>query len=105
MFEYIAMVATVRDLQQRINALQRPDVEMRGVEVLPQLKKLLPTGNLKRGTQVSLQGSLRLALAFAAQASRAGQWCGVVGVPSLNYEAGAELGINLERFILVPKAL
>src|SRR5690625_178415 len=105
MFEYVSMTATVKELQQRINALQRPDAEVRRIAVRPELDDLLPAGGLKRGTHVSVRGSLRLALALAARASQSGEWCGAVGIPNLSYEASAELGIDLKRFVLVPSAL
>ena len=39
--------------------------------------------------------------ALAAGASAAGSWVGVVGVPSLGLAAAAELGVALERLVLV----
>ena len=42
-----------------------------------------------------------MALALAAGASAAGSWVGVVGVPSLGLAAAAELGVALERLVLV----
>ena len=43
-----------------------------------------------------------LLLAVMAEASKAGAWCAVVGVPTLGAGAAAELGIALERLALVP---
>jgi hypothetical protein len=37
-----------------------------------------------------------------AEASRAGSWCAVVGVPTLGVAAAAESGVVLERLVLVP---
>jgi hypothetical protein len=41
-------------------------------------------------------------LALLAEASQAGSWCAVVGVPTLGAAAAAELGIALDRLALVP---
>jgi hypothetical protein len=46
--------------------------------------------------------TLTLAMALLAGPSRAGEWCAVVGVDELGAEAAAELGIVLDRTILVP---
>lgn len=43
-----------------------------------------------------------LLLAVMAEASKAGSWCAVVGVPTLGAGAALELGIALDRLALVP---
>ena len=43
-----------------------------------------------------------LTMALLAGASRAGSWCGMVGMPGFGAEAAAGLGIDLTRVILVP---
>lgn len=45
--------------------------------------------------------SVSLALATAAAASQDGAWVAAVGFPSLGLLAAAELGVALERFVLV----
>jgi hypothetical protein len=47
-------------------------------------------------------GSTSLMLALLAEASRAGSWCAIVGMPELGVAAAAELGVALERLALVP---
>jgi hypothetical protein len=47
-------------------------------------------------------GATSLLLAVLAEASKAGSWCAVVGVPTLNAGAAAELGVVLDRLALVP---
>jgi hypothetical protein len=69
--------------------------------VLPELRPLLPSGGLRRGTTINSRGTSVL-LALLAEASRAGSWCAVVGVSTLGVAAAAELGIALERLVLVP---
>lgn len=46
---------------------------------------------------------LPLAMALMAGPSRSGEWCAVVGVDDFGAEAAAELGVNLDRTILVPR--
>lgn len=80
-----------------------PDgVGQRILPVLPELRPLLPGGGLRRGSTVAVQGSTSLLLAVLTEASVAGSWCAVVGIPALGLVAAAEFGIALERLALVP---
>lgn len=81
----------------------------RTLPVLPELIGLLPNRGLRRGSTVAVgtgqparSGGTSLLLALLAEASRAGSWCAVVGVPTLGMGAAAELGIALDRLALVP---
>ncbi|MEV0273029.1 hypothetical protein AB0H43_29990 [Hamadaea sp. NPDC050747] len=47
-------------------------------------------------------GGTSVMLALLAEASQAGSWCAIVGLPDLGVAAAAELGIVLERLALVP---
>src|SRR5947209_20263387 len=103
-------------------------VAMAGERVLPVLAPLVPLfpeGGLRRGTVVSVTGSVpernsgsvpernsgsvpernsgstSLALALLAGASGAGSWCAAVGLSSLGIVAAEELGVVLDRFPLV----
>lgn len=75
--------------------------------VLPALEGLLPGAGLRRGATVAvgaaagLGGATSLAMALAAKASQAGSWVAAVGVASLGLVAAAELGVALERLVLV----
>lgn len=73
--------------------------------VLPALEGLLPGGGLRRGATVSVGsavgGATSLALALVAEASQHGSWVAAVGVPSLGLVAADELGVALERLVLV----
>ena len=73
--------------------------------VLPALEALLPGGGLRRGATVSVGssvgGATSLALALVAEASQHGSWVAAVGVPSLGLVAADELGVALERLVLV----
>lgn len=71
--------------------------------VLEALEPLIPGGGLRRGSTLAVDGpaATSLALAAAAAASADGAWVAAVGFPSLGLLAAAELGIALERFVLV----
>ncbi len=96
-------LATVRSLQQRISEMQPLRLDEGGLPVAPELRSLLPGGALRKGSSVAVSGSLHLALALLGEASRGGAWCGAIGLPQLGFEAVAQLGISLERFVLVPE--
>lgn len=68
--------------------------------VVPALQPLLPAG-LRRGTTITVQGSMLLALTVLAGPSAAGSWCAAVGLPSLGLVAAAEAGITLAKLALV----
>ncbi len=94
----------VSQLRQIVDR-SRPTVLAREqvLPVLPALRELLPGGALQRGTTVSVQGeaATSLALALLAGASAAGSWVAIVGLPTLGLAAAAELGLALERLVVV----
>jgi hypothetical protein len=75
--------------------------------VLEPLAPLLAGGGLRRGSVVGVAAAPRcggagtLALALTAAASAAGSWVAGVGLDSLGLVAAAELGVALERLVLV----
>ncbi|MFL6205752.1 MAG: hypothetical protein ACJ739_10425 [Acidimicrobiales bacterium] len=75
--------------------------------VLPALEGLVPGGGLRRGATVSVAttagagGATSLAMALVAEASQRGSWVAAVGLPSLGLVAADELGVALERLVLV----
>jgi hypothetical protein len=81
----------------------------RVLPVRPELTGLLPNRGLRRGSTIAIgsgqprrSGATSLILALLAEASRAGSWCAVVGVPTFGAGAAAEAGIALDRLALVP---
>ncbi|MGI8798571.1 MAG: hypothetical protein ACR2GE_04635 [Pseudonocardia sp.] len=66
------------------------------------LRPLLPAGGLRRGSTVTVRGSTSLLLALLAEASAAGAWSAVIGMPGLGLVAAAEAGVDLARLALVP---
>lgn len=76
----------------------------RALPVLPALEPLLPSGGLRRGATVQVAGgpgATALALALLAGPTRAGSWAACVGVPELGWAAAAELGVAMERIVVV----
>jgi hypothetical protein len=67
------------------------------------LEPLLPEAGLVRGSIVGCQGdtSMSVALAVVAEASAAGSWLAVVGLPALGLRAASEVGVALERLVMV----
>ncbi|MHB8466158.1 MAG: hypothetical protein ACYDH6_13695 [Acidimicrobiales bacterium] len=76
--------------------------------IAPALDRLFPLG-LHRGSTISVsatslsQGSTTVAFSVAAAASMGGAWCAAVGFADLGLVAVAEMGIALERLVLVPQ--
>ncbi len=77
------------------------------LSVLPALRPLLP--GLPRGQVVAVPGgagagggrSGLLPWALTAQAGADGAWCAAVGLPQAGILAAADLGVDVERLILV----
>lgn len=79
-------------------AESRP-VEDAFLPVLPALRSMLP--GLRRGHVVEVDSFGALALALMAGASKAGSWCGVVGMPDYGVRAAVGMGCEAERLLLV----
>ena len=76
-----------------------------GARVLPVpagLAGVLPSGALDRGSTVVVHGSTSLTLGLLAEASRTGSWVALVGLPGVGVLAAAQLGLDLDRVVLVP---
>lgn len=76
------------------DGLARPELE-----ALPGLSQVI---RLRVGGSYQVD-SASLALALMAGPSRGGAWCAAVGLTDFGAEAAAELGVALERTILVPE--
>ena len=68
---------------------------------IPTHPALTEVVQLRAGGAYALDSST-LAMALLAGPSAAGEWGAVIGVPDWGLEAASELGIALERLILVP---
>jgi hypothetical protein len=70
--------------------------------VLPVFEQLLPDRGLRPGTTTTVTGvgATSLALALVARAS-AESWTAVVGISELGLKAASELGIDLDRLVVI----
>ncbi len=75
----------------------------RVLPVAPALQPLLPEAGLVRGSVIGCRGStgVSLALAVVCEASAAGSWLACVGLATLGLRAASEVGIALERLVMV----
>jgi hypothetical protein len=81
---------------------ETPEAPCETLPVAPALAELLPAGGLRRGTTMAVTGSAALVLALLAEATQAGSWAAVTGMPDLGVAAAAELGVDLDRLALIP---
>ncbi|MEX0428380.1 hypothetical protein AB3X52_12185 [Nocardioides sp. DS6] len=93
-----ARTEEIERLRARMRGLER---SLAGREIATH-EALSGIVQLRAGGAYAVDG-LSLAMALLAGPSRAGEWCAVVGVDDFGVEAAAELGINLDRTILVPR--
>ena len=98
----MAAPSTARALPNRLDAPARSAHERR-LPVEEALGALLPEGSIRRGTAIAVHGhgSVTLAVALAAEASRRGSWVAAVGMADLGVAALAERGVDLGRWALV----
>ena len=98
----MAAPSTARGLPIRL-AAPAGAVHERRIPVEGTLEALLPEGGIRRGTVVAVggHGSVTLAMALTAEASRRGSWVAAVGMADLGVAALAERGVDLERWALV----
>lgn len=89
-------------LRREISRMQRRRSDQAVLPLDPALSPIFPDDGLLAGTAYTLSPSPSLVLALLSAASQKGNWCAVVGMPTLGVEAAAGFGIDLERLILVP---
>lgn len=91
----------LRQLGERVRPLSAAAERL--LPVPEPFRALIPQGGLVRGSTVCTAGAAAtsLALALAGPVTAAGSWCAVVGLDHLGLVAAAELGIDLERTLLV----
>lgn len=93
-------------IAQRVRPLVLARDEL--LPVAPGFAELLGTPGLRRGSTLAVaaegaRGTTAVALALLAAASSVGVWCGVVGLEDLGLVAADELGVALDRLVLVPR--
>lgn len=94
-------LAALRILGNRVRPLA--GAGERTLPVPEPLTALVPQGGLQRGTTAATAGmaASSLALALVGPVTVAGSWVAVVGLPHLGLLAATELGVALERVVLV----
>ncbi len=75
--------------------------EIASLTVAEALRPVLP-GGLRRGSTITVSGSVSLLLATLGAASDEGAWAALVGFPLISAEAAAGFGIELRRLAIVP---
>ena len=98
----MAVSETARSLPDRLDASASAAHE-RQLPVEDTLGALLPESGIRRGTTLTVcgHGSVTLATALAAEASRRGSWVAAVGMADLGVSALTERGVDLQRWALV----
>jgi hypothetical protein len=94
--------ADVRALQQRIRDLEVTRVDNAVFAVTPALEGLFPEAGLRRGSTYEIDASSSLLWSLLAGPTSQGVWCAVVGMPDVGVAAAEDMGVNLDRLILVP---
>jgi hypothetical protein len=97
-----ATLARLRTLVEHTRPVSTAD--QRVLPVLPVIEDLLPARGLRRGSVVQvdgLVGATSMAFAIAAGPTRAGSWVAFVGAEELGWSAAAEIGVELERLVVV----
>lgn len=103
----LAVPAVTRAAPAAARAGVRTAASVEGAsEVVPvpgALVPLLPAGGVRRGATIATGGiaASSLALALAGPSTAAGAWVAVVGLGDLGLVAAADLGVDLERVVLV----
>src|SRR5690348_1105340 len=105
--EKVAAVSSGADALILAHARSRPvtTADTRLLKVPGALGDCFPGGAVRRGSTLAIdsaRGGVSLALALAAAVTATDLWVAAVGLPALGLLAAAELGVNLERFALVP---
>jgi hypothetical protein len=106
----VTLAAVSGELGTMVRPASSPlPADERALPVLAPLRELLPSRGLRRGSTVAVgpgwpapSGHTSLVFALLAEASKAGSWCAVVGLPALGAVAAADTGVALERLALVP---
>lgn len=89
-------------LRSEIARMQRRRSDVPFLPITPALAGLLPDQGLRVGSAYSLSPSPSLLGALLSAASQKGSWCAIIGMPTIGVEAMADLGVDLERLVLVP---
>ncbi|MCW4459733.1 hypothetical protein [Microbacterium sp. MPKO10] len=93
------------ELNGRIRSMQKATLgagaEAPVVPVVSELRDLFPGGGLRPGGVYEVLSPL-LATMLLAEATRAGDWVAVVGMPDFSAAAAASAGVDIARVVVVP---
>lgn len=92
----------VQRLRSEISRMQRRRSDAPFLPIDPALGALLPDPGLRVGSSYSISPSPSLLGALLAAPSQKGAWCAIIGMPTIGVEAMGDLGVELDRLILVP---
>ena len=93
---------TIAHLQDRIRSLEAPSVDERVFPLATPLQGLFPESGLRRGVVYQCDLVLSLIWALIAEATSQGVWCALVGIPDAGLAAAEDMGVTLDRVVLVP---
>jgi hypothetical protein len=96
--ERAALVA----LQQRIRSMETTSVAERVFPVSAVFSELFPEGGLRKGVVYQCDSSASVLWTLLAEATTQGVWCALVGLPDMGVAAAEDMGVNLDRLVLVP---
>jgi len=94
--------SAIAALQQQIRSLEASGISERVFPVSEVVQELFPEGGLRRGVVYQCDSSASLIWSLLAESSRQGVWCAVVGLPDLGVAAAEDMGVNVDRVVLVP---
>jgi len=66
------------------------------------LVSLFPKGGLCKGSSYSLDSSASLLWSLVAESTKQGIWCAIIGIPDLGIGIAKEVGVNINRVVLIP---
>jgi hypothetical protein len=92
----------IEALQQRIRALEAGGLTEAIFPVVEPLRELFPDGGLRRGVIYQCDSSASLMWSLLAEASSQGIWCALVGLPDMAIAAAQDMGVNVDRLVLIP---
>jgi len=95
--------SAVAALQQRIRSMETTNVTESVFPVSVALAELFPEGGLRRGVIYQCDSSASVLWALLAEATSQGVWCAVLGLPDMGVAAAEDMGVTLDRLVLVPQ--
>ncbi len=91
----------LNSLRQKIQAMQSPVLDQPVYPAKAAIRSLFPGGGLRRGSIYQISPHHSLLWLLIAEATRHGYYVALVGVAHLGFHSAAELGVDLERVVIV----